>query len=152
MNSEAQVIAFGPFRLRTAERVLERDGIPLALGSRALDILIILVERAGTVVSKEELLSSVWPNLTVVESSVRVHMSWLRKALGEGQGGRYVTNVPGRGYCFVAPVQRPTVAPKTAPIVQPASTAETLRLPPRLTRMVGRDADVRAVCEQLEER
>src|SRR5882762_7706558 len=88
------VVLFGPFRLLAAERLLERGGVPLQLGSRALDILIVLVEHAGEVVSKKDLISRVWPDVTVDESGLRVHVSGLRKALGEGQAGaRYVTNI-----------------------------------------------------------
>src|SRR6266404_4960315 len=99
------VICFGPFRLSTTERVLEKKGIPVRLGSRALDILIALVERAPEVVSKKELLARVWPDLVVEEGSLRFHIAALRKVLGDGQSGtRYVLNVAGRGYCFAAPI------------------------------------------------
>src|ERR1700692_3371840 len=113
-------ISFGPFRLFTAQRLVERAGAPLQLGSRALDILIVLVEHAGEVVSKKDLISRVWPDVTVDESGLRVHVAGLRKALGEGQAGaRYVSNVPGRGYCFVAPIGRP-VAAKPPSALDPA--------------------------------
>src|SRR5882672_12217629 len=99
------VICFGPFRLSTSERVLEKDGVRVRLGSRALDILIALVERPGEVVTKKDLFARVWPDLVVDESNLRYHVSVLRKALGERQSGTfYVTNVSGRGYCFVAPI------------------------------------------------
>jgi len=101
----AQILAFGPFRLLRAQRVLLEGDTPLRLGSRALDILIALVERPGEVVSKEDLFARVWPSTFVVEANLKVHVGALRKALGDGQSGaRYVTNVPGRGYRFVAPV------------------------------------------------
>src|SRR5260221_8576470 len=101
------VICSGPFRLSTAERLLEKNGVRVRLGSRALDILMALVERPAEVVSKKELFARVWPDLVVDEGSLRYHVSALRKALGEGRSGeRYVTNVPGRGYCFVAPISR----------------------------------------------
>jgi DNA-binding winged helix-turn-helix (wHTH) protein len=98
-------ICFGPFRLSVTERVLEKDGVPVRLGSRALDILIALVERPAEVVTKKELFARVWPDLVVDEGSLRYHVSVLRKALGERHSGTfYVTNVSGRGYCFVAPI------------------------------------------------
>ena len=100
-------VAFGPFRLRPAERCLEKDGVQLKLGSRALDILITLVDRAPSVVSKKELLARVWPDLVVDEGSLRFHIAALRKVLGKTHSGlRYVTNVAGRGYCFASPVWR----------------------------------------------
>ncbi len=99
------LICFGPFRLSVAERVLEKEGVAVRLGSRALDILIALIERPGEVVTKKDLFARVWPDLVVDESNLRYHVSALRKALGERQSGTcYVTNVSGRGYCFVAPI------------------------------------------------
>jgi DNA-binding winged helix-turn-helix (wHTH) protein len=109
------VIAFGHFRLRAAERLLEKDGVRLKLGSRALDILIALVERAPEIVGKRELLARVWPDLVVDEGSLRFHISVLRKVLGDGESGaRYVANVAGRGYCFAAPVFRLGAKPPPA--------------------------------------
>src|SRR5580700_11311031 len=101
------VAAFGPFRLFPAARLLERDGVTLEIGGRALDVLIELVNQAGRVVSKADLMSTIWRDITVVEGVVRTHVYNLRKSLGDGVGGaRYVTSVAGRGYCFVAPVVR----------------------------------------------
>ena len=77
------------------ERLLEKDGVPVRIGGRALDILILLVERPGKVVDKRELLAKVWADVTVVEGSLRLHARALRKALGdEVAGARYVKNVP----------------------------------------------------------
>jgi DNA-binding winged helix-turn-helix (wHTH) protein len=102
-----QAFAFGPFRVVPRARLLERDGSQTPVGSRAFDLLCVLVSRAGEVVSKSELMARVWPGLTVEESNLRVHITHLRRILGDGQDGkRYVANVPGRGYCFVARVER----------------------------------------------
>jgi predicted ATPase/DNA-binding winged helix-turn-helix (wHTH) protein len=140
--------SFGPFHLFAAERLLQKGDEPLPLGGRALDILIALVERAGEVVTHRELLARVWPDVTVEEANLRVHIAGLRKALGDGQeGARYVANVPGRGYSFVAPVARAT-GRRSSPV--PVPRADRLeRLPARLTRMVGRDNAVRALSAQL---
>jgi DNA-binding winged helix-turn-helix (wHTH) protein len=101
------LIYFGPFRLSVTERNLKEGGVPVRLGSRALDILIALVERPAEVVTKKELFARVWPDLVVDEGSLRYHVSALRKALGEGRSAtRYVANVSGRGYCFVVPISR----------------------------------------------
>src|SRR5262249_29947835 len=101
------VLSFGPFRLAPGERLLTREGAPVELGARALDILIALVSRHNEVIGKKELLSHVWPDVTVGEDNLRVHMASLRKALGDGKdGARYITTLAGRGYCFVAPVSR----------------------------------------------
>jgi DNA-binding winged helix-turn-helix (wHTH) protein len=97
--------AFGPFRLFAAQRLLLEHEKPLRLGSRALEILTVLLENPGALVTKEELVARVWPDTFVEEGNLRVHMAALRRALGDGQAGnRYVVTVPGRGYRFVAPV------------------------------------------------
>ena len=102
-----EVAAFGPFRLLPMARRLERDGAPMEIGGRALDVLVELVRQAGRVVSKADLMSTIWADTTVVEGVLRTHVYNLRKALGDGvAGARYVTSVAGRGYCFVAPVIR----------------------------------------------
>jgi DNA-binding winged helix-turn-helix (wHTH) protein len=100
-------LLFGPFRLRPEQRTLFADGEPVRLGSRALDILITLCERAGEVVTREELLARVWPETIVEEANLRIHIAALRKTLGCSRDGvRYISNVMGRGYCFVAAVAR----------------------------------------------
>jgi DNA-binding winged helix-turn-helix (wHTH) protein len=96
------VFSFGSFRLLPTQRLLLSGDEPVRVGSRALDILIVLVERAGELVSKDELMARVWPNTFVVPANLTVHVTALRRALrGEG---RYFVNIPGRGYFFVAPV------------------------------------------------
>src|ERR1700692_2515257 len=98
---------FGSFRLLPRQRLLLSGNKPVRLGSRALDILIALVERAGDLVSKDELMARVWPNTFVVQANLTVHVSALRRALRDGIGGsRYFVNVANRGYYFVAPVVR----------------------------------------------
>jgi len=125
-SAHGDIIAFGPFQLRAAERLLEKDGVPLKLGSRALDILIALVDRAPGIVSKRELLARAWPDLIVDEGSLRFHIAALRKVLGERESGcRYVTNVAGRGYCFAAPVFHPDDKPPWAGSLR-AGRAESL--------------------------
>ena len=142
------IVSFGPFSLFLEERLLKKADQPIPLGGRALDILIALTERAGEVVSYEELISSAWPNVTVDEGNLRVQITTLRRVLSDGEDHtRYISNIVGRGYCFVAPVVRPH-----EPAVATAGTNDGGRrgdLPPRLTRMVGRDDVVRAVSRQL---
>jgi predicted ATPase/DNA-binding winged helix-turn-helix (wHTH) protein len=141
------IVSFGPYRLLATERLLEKDGVALNLGSRALDLLIALVERAPGVVCKRELMARIWPNLVVEEGSLRFHIASLRKVLGDGQSGvRYVTNVAGRGYCFVAPIWRSTAKPPRAGSFVADRAA---KLPTRLLRMVGRDETVQRISAQL---
>jgi predicted ATPase/DNA-binding winged helix-turn-helix (wHTH) protein len=143
-----KLISFGPFTLYPRERRLEHDGQAVKLGSRALDILIVLTERAGEIVSRDELVTRVWPDTAVEESGLRVHVAGLRKALGEGRdGARYVTNVPGRGYSFVAKLGRVEQLPQ-APHV-PARDQRSHNLPAKLSRIVGRDESIREVSERV---
>ena len=105
LDEEAYV--FGVFRLLPAQRILLEDGKPLHLGSRALDVLVALVESAGDTIHKDKLIARVWPDTFVDESNLRFQVARLRKALGGGTGGnRFIANIPGRGYTFVAPVTR----------------------------------------------
>jgi DNA-binding winged helix-turn-helix (wHTH) protein len=104
-GSTARAIAFGRFRLLPAQRLLLCADKPVALGSRALDILIALVERPGELLGKGELMARVWPNTFVEPANLTVHVAALRRALGDGRdGNRFIINIPGRGYQFVAAV------------------------------------------------
>ena len=99
-------ISFGSFRLLPARFLLLEGDKPVSLGSRALEILIILVERPGKLVSKEELMARVWPDVYVEPANLTVHMSALRRALHDGRNGnRFIINIPGRGYIFVNSVE-----------------------------------------------
>ncbi|MFL5268284.1 MAG: ATP-binding protein [Stellaceae bacterium] len=143
-------LVFGSFRLLPAQRILLNDGKPLRLGSRAFDILVTLVERAGETIPKEQLIARTWPDTVVDEGALRVHVAALRKALGDGRNGRrYVTNNPGRGYAFVAPVTR-----EHAPHVAAPSDGVDAgnNLPAPLTRIIGRDEIIAALAAQLARR
>jgi DNA-binding winged helix-turn-helix (wHTH) protein len=98
-------VSFGPFRLLPAQFLLLEGDKPVPLGSRALEILIVLLERPGELVGKQELMARVWQNLFVESSNLSVQISALRRALCDGRdGNRFIINIPGRGYCFVAPI------------------------------------------------
>jgi predicted ATPase/DNA-binding winged helix-turn-helix (wHTH) protein len=145
-------LSFGPFRLNPTRRVLYRDGKPLRLGSRALDLLIALVDSGENLISKEDLLKRVWPDTFIEEANLRVHVAALRKLLGdEGTGDRYIGTVAGRGYCFVAPVVRiDDAAPD--PVVVPSPAGPAHSLPASLTRVIGRSESVDAISGQLARR
>jgi predicted ATPase/DNA-binding winged helix-turn-helix (wHTH) protein len=148
VSMDGQAISFGPFRLFAEQRLLLEGDRPVRLGSRAFDILAALVERPGEVVGKEQLIARAWPQTFVEESNLKIQMSALRRALGDGQGGhRYVITVPGRGYNFVAPVRREEALP-AAP-APPAPSVMPNNLPFALTRMIGRDDAVAALVERL---
>lgn len=96
---------FGPFRLIPARQLLLRDGVPVRIGSRALEILVVLARRGGELIAKQELIAAVWPDTFVDESNLKVNVCLLRHALGDTQKQpKYIATVPGRGYRFVAPV------------------------------------------------
>ena len=140
-------ISFGPFRLFPARQLLLENGKSVRLGSRALELLIALAERPNELVTKEDLIARVWPQTFVEEGSLRVHIAALRRALGDGQkGNRYVLNIPGRGYRFVAPLSRATQQEATAPL----SILPTYNLPVPPTRMLGRDEIVESISSQLQ--
>jgi predicted ATPase/DNA-binding winged helix-turn-helix (wHTH) protein len=141
-------LSFGPFKLLVNERLLAKEGVPVELGARALDILVVLTSTPNEIVSKKDLLSRVWPDVIVEEGSLRFHMNGLRKALGDGQGGaRYITTLPGRGYCFVATVSRSASPRDDTPVV--VGNFPHANLPNRLSRVVGRDEDVLKLAAQL---
>jgi DNA-binding winged helix-turn-helix (wHTH) protein len=99
-------ISFGPFRLLPTQFLLLEGDKPVRLGSRALEILIALLERPGGLVSKQELMERVWPNLFVEPANLTVHISALRRMLRDGRdGNRFIINIPGRGYSFVGSVE-----------------------------------------------
>jgi DNA-binding winged helix-turn-helix (wHTH) protein len=105
-------IVFGPFCLLAKERLLLQSGKPVHIGGRAIEILSILLDRPGLLIPKQQLISRVWPNTTVGEANLTVHIAALRRVLtAHGSGDRYILNVPGRGYMFTAAVETRTARP-----------------------------------------
>jgi DNA-binding winged helix-turn-helix (wHTH) protein len=105
-RAAATEVLFGSFRLLPTQFLLLEGDKPVSLGSRALEILTVLLERPGELVSKQELMARVWPNVFVEPANLTVHMSALRRTLRDGRdGNRFIINVPGRGYSFVASIE-----------------------------------------------
>jgi TolB-like protein/DNA-binding winged helix-turn-helix (wHTH) protein len=101
-----ELYEFGPFSLDPQERILWREGKPLAATPKVFDTLLFLVRNQGRVLTKDELLQELWPGTFVEEVNLAVNISTLRKLLGENpQDGRYIVTVSGRGYRFVAEVR-----------------------------------------------
>ncbi|MGZ9706049.1 ATP-binding protein [Pseudomonas sp. GNP013] len=137
-------VHFGPYQVHPRQRRVLEAGRPLRLGRRAVDILLVLLEHAGDVVSKQALIARVWPTSVVEDGNLRVHMAALRKALGDGQAGqRYIVTVAQRGYSFVAPL---SIEPMTLPHDGPRPCHN---LPLRRTRMIGRQALIDTLVQQL---
>ncbi|HEU5237051.1 MAG TPA: transcriptional regulator, partial [Pyrinomonadaceae bacterium] len=108
MNSEPSLFyEFGPFRLNVQERLLEKNGELVALTPKVFETLLVLVEHSGHVLAKDDLMSRLWPDTFVEESSLTQNISLLRRALDEAPGSRqYIETIPKRGYRFVADVRR----------------------------------------------
>ena len=141
-------ITFGPFRLFPTQRLLLEGEKTVHLGSRAFNILISLVERPGELVTKDELMARVWPGTFVEQGNLAVQVAALRRALGEGEmGNRYLANIPGRGYRFVAPVSV-SQRSQTAAML-PAQIARLHNLPAPITQLVGRTEIISILSKQL---
>jgi predicted ATPase/DNA-binding winged helix-turn-helix (wHTH) protein len=133
-DQRGKVLSFGPFELSIGNRLLTNGAKVVPLGARAMDLLIVLVEQANKVIGRRTLIERVWPKRGAEQVSLRVHISALRKALDQSDPGRrYIANVPGRGYSFVAPVT--SLSSPTSGDLEPSSRS---RLPARLMRMLGR--------------
>jgi predicted ATPase/DNA-binding winged helix-turn-helix (wHTH) protein len=154
----SEAFVFGPFRLEVARRELIAHGVPVTLGQRAFDVLVALVSRHGQLVTKDELMAEVWPGVVVEENNLQVHVSTLRKVLGSAGGGeRYLVTVAGRGYRFVAPVERESIAraPKSARDEAaaarsgPARAEASHNLPQQLTTLIGREAELVEIATEL---
>ncbi|WP_431103726.1 ATP-binding protein [Roseateles noduli] len=158
---EPGLLRFENFEICPGRRTLWRDGEPMRLGSRSFDLLVALCRRPGEILSNQDLMAAAWPNRVVDEGGVRVQIAALRKALGDGAGGRrFITNVPLRGYCFVAAVESPDagMAPAPLPSVAPERPtdrqvgARACAMPSLLSPLVGREDDVDEVTRRLLER
>lgn len=117
-------VSFGRFRLDLRHRRLTGEGAPIEIKGKAFDILAVLASAQGQVVTKDELMVKVWPGLVVEESNIQVHISALRKALGEARDRpAHLFTVPGRGYRLVGT--------QPSPVEMPASLADPRALPDR---------------------
>jgi predicted ATPase/DNA-binding winged helix-turn-helix (wHTH) protein len=142
-------LCFGRFELRPREHLLLADGEPVTLGGRAFDLLLVLVQRAPQLVTRAELIESVWPARVVEENNLSVQVNGLRKVLGADA----LLTVPGRGYRFVAPLQPglppPTSSASPSPSADsvPGGTAAPLQQP----LLIGRSDDLAALGTLIEQ-
>jgi DNA-binding winged helix-turn-helix (wHTH) protein len=105
-SSRHKVYTFGDFRLDGGDRMLYRDGEMVPLAPKAVETLLALVDRSGQIVSKDELLETVWPDTTVEESNLFLYLSLLRKALGPRADGKpWIETLRRRGYKFTGEVR-----------------------------------------------
>ncbi len=136
-NGGGDDLRFGPFRLSRRLRELHADAGRVALGARAFDLLAVLAERPGKLVSKNELLDLVWPGVVVEDNNLHVQMAALRRALGAHQA--IIQTVPGRGYRFAADVTGLEAEPAGS---APATPAAESGLPAEMAKLIGREVEL----------
>lgn len=123
------IYVFGPYRLDVAERRLLKDGLPVPLARKSFDLLLAMVEGAGSLKTREELIDVLWPRTVVEEQNLTVKVYALRRALGdEGEKPVYIETVRGTGYRFIAPVTVET----------PGGATQAIRLRPVAIAAAGR--------------
>ncbi len=139
LESPHAVYEFGAFRVDGRERLLTRDGQPIALTDKVFDLLWFLVQNRGRALGKLELMSELWPDTVVEENNLTVNVSTLRKALGESASEhRYIQTLARRGYRFVAPVRVPEPnVPASLDLLEPTFVGREPELE-RLTQLLGR--------------
>src|ERR1700732_5060633 len=132
--------AFGRFQVSPRRRELRVDGVPVELGTRAFDVLLMLIEARGALVTKDEMLERVWPGVVVEENNLQVQVSALRKILGTAA----IATTAGRGYCFTLELTPGSVS---------SSLPEMPRhnLPSQLTSFIGHDDDLEEYEALLEQ-
>ena len=146
-DAAADVIKLGPFELVSSERQLLRDGQPVELGARAFDLLQVLAEQAGRLVTKAILIERVWPKLVVDENNLPAQIASLRRVLGTAA----IRTVPGFGYRLELEVVRPTPAGRGDPVACAGPASLPVRVVTgRLTPLIGRDRDLQALLTALD--
>ena len=138
-------IKFGRFQVLPHRREFFAEGLRVPLGSRAFDVLMVLIEAGGELVSKDEILSRVWPGMVVEEHSLQFHISALRKVLGEDRG--FIKTISGRGYRFVAEItaaasEQEALPDRGAALSSLPDTANLTNLPSPTSGLIGREAEL----------
>jgi predicted ATPase/DNA-binding winged helix-turn-helix (wHTH) protein len=140
-----QELHFAPFSIVPARRSLKRGEAVVSLGSRAIDILLFLIAHPGELKTNQEIVRHVWPDTFVDEANLRVHVSALRKALADTKAEpHFIANVPGRGYTFIARVERRSPIPQ----VDLAQAREFRDVDTKA--VIGRDSSIDIILSQLE--
>jgi len=153
LQKDGYLYQFGPFLLDTAQHLLSREGDPVPLTPKTYDVLVVLVENSGRMLTKDHLMKTLWPSSFVEESNLTQQISMLRKALGESAGeDRYIVTISGRGYRFAADVKvlpgtadlgipipvSPEAAIEDEPVVAPVPAPVTTRKQsPGLRALIG---------------
>jgi len=138
-------IHFGRFCVRPNARQMFENGQPVEIGSRAFDLLVVLLDSRGLVVSKEEIMHRLWPSTIVEDCNLRQQMTFLRKALGNCRD--VIKTVPGRGYIFAADAHTEPLGPRAPSPIVPLR-ADPFPLPPTVV-IIDDDQDVRESLKDL---
>jgi DNA-binding winged helix-turn-helix (wHTH) protein/Flp pilus assembly protein TadD len=145
-----EMFQFGEFRVDPQDRTLRRNNMPVVLNRRAFDVLLYMVQNPGRVVTKEELLKSIWPDAFVDENNLTQSMSVLRRALDEHPGqNNYIATLPGRGYQFIAPVEAlgspPAIQTQATVVDHPQAAGVLLQQRTVTTRVVTEETEQHAL-------
>lgn len=150
-----QVYSFAEFEVDAKKRLLLKNAQTISLNSKAFDLLLVLIENRGQIMTKEELLETVWVNQFVEENNLTVHISALRKIFGEKKGEhQFIVTIPGKGYKFVADVRLPFESseqekPKSLSVLQ---NSLTVYAPPRFeTNLIGRTREIAEIKDLLRQ-
>ena len=152
MAADSDFIEFGRFRVHRRDRMLLADGSSLDLGARAIEVLLALIDAGGALMSKDDLLSRVWPEAIVEENNLHVQIFALRRALGADRD--LIRTVPRHGYSFTGHVMAPTGSVSSAGSAPAARVGSEQRVPTAsnlpipLGELIGRETDLQQVIEQ----
>jgi predicted ATPase/DNA-binding winged helix-turn-helix (wHTH) protein len=145
--NEVRRFSFGDYALNEARRELTRDGVPVDLGSRAMDVLLALLRRPGRIATKEEIMRDAWSGMIVAQNNLTTQMAHLRRALNDPQGRLYIQTVPGRGYRFVADMEPQAIA--DLPPSPYATPHERHGMPVDTSSFIGREQELSDVAARI---
>jgi predicted ATPase/DNA-binding winged helix-turn-helix (wHTH) protein len=148
--TDTTCFGFADFRLYPGRRALFRDGAAVELGSRAMDVLLALVRRHGDIASKSAIMAEVWPGTIVEDNNLTTQIATVRRVLGETAENRFIVTIPGRGYRFVAEVQKH--GPEHGPTGGRAPEAERNNLPLQSSSFIGRERELSELRRRLQTR
>jgi TolB-like protein/DNA-binding winged helix-turn-helix (wHTH) protein len=149
-DEDLGAVEFGRFRLLPHRRELRANGVAVELGGRALDVLMVLTEARGALVTKDEIMARVWPDTVVEENNLVVQISALRKALGGDRD--FIRTVSGRGYRFIADIRSSLADPGGETGLDPgvapdASTSPPSNLPTPVSSLIGHQTELQGVSD-----
>jgi DNA-binding winged helix-turn-helix (wHTH) protein len=139
-----EIVRFGRFLLDSHRRELLADGLPVPIGGRAFDVLIVLIEARGGLVTKDHLLSRVWPSTIVEENTLQFQISALRKALGPDRD--FIKTVSGHGYCFIAHIST-QADPDAAWSAQRRDSPNSTDLQASPSDLIGREVELAEIVD-----